>query len=92
MRILFPVACAPIVEDNAMINHADIAAIVVKNAGTATVLLFDGLYTLDPKESLTLNVTEPNASLHVQNIPVTFDTSTGGVKRLEVLLLKSETC
>ena len=83
-----PVALPPITEDGSIDQH-NISAIQVRNAGTAVVLLFNGLYTLDPKETLAINSTEENAALEIENIPVTFDTSTGSIKRLEIIVLRT---
>lgn len=89
--ILLPSPLAPMVNDGE-INQSRIAAVILRNAGTATVELWNGLYTLDPKETLSLNVTEWNAELDLATIPVRFNTGTGGVKRLEIILLKATYC
>lgn len=78
----------PMLQDNGDIDIQGISAIVLRNAGTATVELFHGLYTLDPKETLSVNVTELFAVLDLHNISVTFDTGTGSVKKLQILVLK----
>lgn len=70
----------------------DVVAIVLRNAGTATVNLWDGLYTLDPKETVSLNVTETGLELELLSVPVKFDTSTGSVQKLQVLALKKIAC
>lgn len=71
------------------IDLYDIAGIILRNAGTATVNLWHGLYTLDSKETLSLNVTEFNAFMNLQNVPVSFDTTTGDVKKLQIVILKA---
>jgi hypothetical protein len=79
-------AIAPMTNDGT-IDQAPVGAVMLRNAGTATVNLWNGLYTLDPKETLSLNVTEDDADLTIQ-IPVTFDTATGSVKNLQIILIK----
>lgn len=86
-----PVAQTPKVADGD-ITFENVAAIVLKNAGTATVNLWNGMYTLDSKETISFNVTEDSAIMDIINIPVTFDTSTGAVKLLQIVLLKSSYC
>ena len=85
---LLPVAIAPIIQDGD-IDLKGLYAIVLRNAGTATVNLWNGLYTLDPKETLSVNVTENGYTLDIQNVSVTFDTSTGVIKKLQILTLKA---
>lgn len=75
------------------INLSGLSAIVFRNAGTATVNLWYGAYTLDPKETLSLNVTTEGVdSLDLLNVPVTFDVSSGTVKKLQIVTLKSSLC
>lgn len=88
----FPTAVAPVTENGEFVNFTDLDAIALQNAGTSTVQLWDGLWTIFPKASLTLNVTKDMAIMDTQNIRVTFDTSTGSVNRLEILLFKSKPC
>ncbi|MEZ4925575.1 MAG: hypothetical protein R3A50_04815 [Saprospiraceae bacterium] len=89
--ILIPSAY-PMITDVDEINIDGIAAIILRNAGTATVNLFDGLYTLDSKETLSLNVTEHFGFLNTDGIPVNFDTTTGAIKKLQILVLKQKSC
>lgn len=73
------------------IDVKDIVAIQLRNDGTATVRLFNNMYTLDSKETLSLNITEDGvATLDISNPPllVQFDTSSGPVKRLEYFVLR----
>lgn len=86
-----PSAVTPKVEDGD-VSFENVVAVVLRNAGTATVNLWNGAYTLDSKETLSLNVTEDDAIMDLINIPVTFDTSTGAVKKLQIVLLKSSYC
>ena len=86
-----PSAITSLVEDGD-IDHIDTEAVMFRNAGTATVEMWNGLWTLDPKETLSLNVTNEGTTLDLNNIPVKFDTSSGGVKKLQILLIKSKIC
>lgn len=82
----------PMRTSNGDMTIKDVVAIVLRNAGTATVNLWDGLYTLDPKETVSLNVTETGLELELLSVPVKFDTSTGSVQKLQVLALKKIAC
>ena len=84
---IVPSALSPIVKDGD-VDIQNIVAVILRNAGTATVSLWNGLYTLDSKETLSLNVTENNGMIDLFNVPVSFNTSTGSIKRLEVVVLK----
>lgn len=88
---LIPTPVVPMAADGD-IDIKSAAAVVLRNAGTATVNLWGGMYTLDSKETLSLNVTEFGGYLDLLNIPVTFDTSTGAVKKLQIVLLKASRC
>ena len=88
MRKIVPSALSPIVK-NGDVDIQNIVAVILRNAGTATVSLWNGLYTLDSKETLSLNVTEDNGVIDLFNLHVSFDTSTGAIKRLEVVVLKT---
>jgi hypothetical protein len=90
-KILFPSALAPMTKDG-FIDQPNVDAVILRNAGDATVNLWGGAYTLDCKETLSINVTEFIASLQLQSIPVTFDTTTGSVKKLQIILLKAVAC
>lgn len=90
-KILFPSALAPMVKVGD-IDLPNVDAIVLRNAGTATVNLWNGAYTLDSKETLSFNMTELDALLQIQNIPVSFDTSTGTIQKLQIVILKSISC
>lgn len=73
------------------IDLKDIVAIQLRNAGTASVLLFNGMYTLDAGETLSINITEDGiATLDLSNPPlmVQFDTGSGPVQRLEYFVLR----
>jgi hypothetical protein len=83
--IIVPVA--PIYADGAL-DISELSGIIFRNAGTATVNLFNGLYTLDPKETLSLNVTEKGGFFNLDSIPVTFDTGTGSAKLLQIIAMK----
>ncbi len=70
----------------------DVDAIILRNAGTATVNLWNGGYTLDPKETISFNVTQDDTTLDFYNVQVTFDTSTGAVQKLQIVYIKSSPC
>lgn len=91
MYNLIPSAIAPITKDGT-IDLVGLDAIVIRNAGTAIVNLWNGLYTLDSKETLSFNVTESGAVLNVQNVPVSFDTSSGGTPSLQIIVIKKQNC
>ena len=75
------------------IDQTGLAAIQLRNAGTATVNLWAGsMYTLDSKETLSLNVTEAGGVLDFEKVQVAFDTSSGATKSLQILLLKYIDC
>lgn len=88
---LRPSFLAPIT-DTFAIDFSGVAAIIMRNAGTATVSLANGNYTLDPKETLSLNVTELGADMILDSIAVNFDTSTGSVKKLQVIIIFQSSC
>lgn len=80
-----------------MRNDGDIditsaVAISLRNAGTATVNLWNGMWTLDSKEVLSMDVTEIGGWLDLLNIPVSFDTGTGSEKLLQIIILKATLC
>lgn len=83
------VPLAPISADGPL-DISELSAIILRNAGTATVNLFNGLYTLDPKETLSLNVTEKGGFFNLESIPVSFDTGTGSTKTLQIIAMKPE--
>lgn len=86
---LRPSAIASITEAGTL-ELKTLSAIVLRNAGTATVSLWNGLYTLDSKETLSFNVTEEMSTLDVEGVPVAFDTSTGAVQKLQIIVIKKE--
>jgi len=91
-QILRPVALAPISNNGKITPITDAVAIIFRNAGDATVNLWGGAYTLDSKETLSLNVTEEEGIIQAVEIPVNFDTTTGSVKRLQILIMKAHNC
>jgi hypothetical protein len=70
----------------------DADAIILRNGGTATVNLWYGLYTLAPGETISFNVTVVHSKLELVDVPVNFDTSTGSVKLLQIITIKSANC
>lgn len=90
--VLRPTPLAPVTLDGKVPDQRGVAAIIFRNAGTATVELWKGLYTLDAKETLSLNVTEPNAVMDITDMEVYFDTTTGAVKKLQIVVLRPANC
>jgi hypothetical protein len=82
-------ALAPITKDQ-NINIENIAAVILRNAGDATVNIWYGAYTLDSKETVSLNITEEFSGLDLFDVPITFDTTTGSVKKLQILVMKKQ--
>lgn len=89
---LNPVFRSPVTTDGPLLEINDASAVIFRNAGTATVQFNNGAYTLDSKETLSLNVTEENSAIDVLNFTVSFDTSTGAVKKLQILIIKAASC
>ena len=86
-----PIAIAPMTVDGD-IQQDNIVAISMRNAGTATVDLWNGAWTLAPKETVSLNVLENGAIIDTGAIPVSFDTSTGTVKKLQIIIVPIKAC
>lgn len=86
-----PNGVAPIVADG-NIQFTNIVAISLRNAGTATVNLWNGSWTLAPKETVSFNVLENGVVIDTGSIPVTFDTSTGTEKKLQIITVPVKTC
>jgi len=92
IKILRPVALAPITQAGEVPAILDASAVIFRNAGSATVNLWNGAYTLDSKETVSFNVCEEQSALVLQNIPVSFDSATGEVYKLQIIVIKSENC
>ena len=90
-KTLRPVIMAPVTQPGKLPPMVGIQAVILRNAGTATVLL-GGSYTLDSKETLSLNVTEEFATLDVTEIDIAFNTATGILQRLEIIVLRAANC
>lgn len=86
-----PNGVAPIVTDGP-IQYSNIVAISLRNAGTATVHLWNGSWTLAPKETVSFNVLENGVMIDTGSIPVTFDTSTGAEKKLQIITVPVKAC
>lgn len=82
----------PIITTAQELTIDNVVAIVFRNAGTATVTLWGGMYTLDSKETLSLNVTESGGVMDIEGLSITFDTSTGGDKRLQIVTVRKQIC
>lgn len=89
--IVRPTAIAPMTSDGE-IQQKNIVAISLRNAGTATVDLWGGAWSLAPKETVSLNVLENGAVIETGSIPVQFDTSTGPVKKLQIIIVPVKEC
>lgn len=87
---LRPVFLAPVTHPGTIPDLEGIAAVIFRNAGDSTVSLGGNAYTLDSKETLSLNVTEDDSTMDVFQVPVAF---TGGTtNKLEIILLKAADC
>lgn len=72
------------------IRNAD--AIILRNAGTATINLWYGLYTLAPGETVSFNATVIDCKVELVDCMVTFDTATGSIQLLQIVTIKSANC
>ncbi len=90
--ILRPWAESPITQNRVIPPIYDIDAIILRNAGTATVNLWNGAYTLAPGETVSFNVTTLESTIDFADCNVSFDTSTGANQKLQILTLKSSPC
>ena len=79
----------PPMTDDGTIDQSELQAITLRNAGTATVNLQNGMYTLSPGETLNIAAVQNADSLFISQLFVRFDTSTGPTKKLELLTLRS---
>lgn len=77
----------PTVTEPGFINQTGLFAVIMKNAGTSTVELFNGLYTLDPKETISLNSVQSGYQVDLNRIDVKFDTTAGSDNKLQILAL-----
>jgi hypothetical protein len=85
-----PVFRPPIEADGTLQNTANVVGL--RNDGTAKVNLANGAWSLAPGESLFLgSQTDWNVIL-IENIVVTFDTTTGSEKKLQILELLINAC
>jgi hypothetical protein len=86
-RVIFsPGFYSPVVANGVLPDIRNAAAINLRNAGTATVNLQNGLWTLAPGETISWNVHDGN-TIDFTQINVSFDTSTGSVKSLQITTL-----
>lgn len=91
-KVLRPVALPPITSNQNINSISNITAVIFRNGGNATVNLWNGAYTLDSKETLSFNVTEDSGALILEDIPVSFNTGTGAVKLLQIIIIKPDNC
>lgn len=88
---LKPVFLAPVIANGKLPEFGKVAAISFRNGGDSTVNLAGGRWTLDSKETLSINVTEDDdAALEVQDISVTF--AGGSTNLLQILVLMDANC
>lgn len=78
----------PPLYNDGQIDQRNLQAITLRNAGSATVSLQNGMYTLSPGESVSLSAIDNADELVVDMMMVSFDTATGPVKKLEILTLR----
>lgn len=93
MKIIQRAAPEPSVTANGpipTIREAD--AIILRNAGTATINLWYGLYTLAPGETVSFNATVQDCKVELVDCNVGFDTATGSIKLLQIVTIKSTIC
>jgi hypothetical protein len=83
---------ASVMANGVITTIRDADAIILRNAGTATVNLFYGLYTLAPGETVSFNATVKDCKIELVDVPVKFDTSTGSDQNLQILTIKSSDC
>lgn len=90
-RKLRPVFVAPVTTNGKLPEFKGVAAISLRNGGDSTVSLANGRWTLDSKETLSLNVTEDDdATMEIQDINVTF--SGGSTDLLQILVIIEHDC
>lgn len=83
---------APIIANGVIPPFYDVDAIILRNAGDATVNLWGGMWTLCEGETISFNVTLDDAILDFNNVMVTFDTTTGSNQKLQIITVKSSPC
>lgn len=88
--VLNPVFLTPMYEDGE-INQKGIQTISLRNAGTATVNIQMGMWTLAPGETLHISVVDNIDSLDFSVIQISFDVTLGSEKKLQILILRSVT-
>ena len=87
---LSPSFLVPITTDGNIPDLRDIAGIILRNAGSNTVEIENGRWTLDSKETISINVTEPNATMDFFNISVAFVGV--GTNNLQIIALYPSNC
>lgn len=90
IKRLKPVFLAPVIKNGKIPDLKGVAAISLRNAGDSTVSLDNGSWTLDSKETLSLNVTEDGATMDILDITVTF--SGGSTNSLQIIILREADC
>lgn len=87
---LRPQFMAPVTADGKLPDLTGIAAISLRNGGDSTVNIANGRWTLDAKETLSLNVTEDYAGMDIQDVQITF--SGGSTNLLQIVVLTQAPC
>lgn len=86
-RVIFsPGFYPPVIANGVLPDIRNASAINLRNAGTATVNLKNGLWTLAPGETISWNVHDGNG-IDFTQIDVSFDTTTGSVQSLQITTL-----
>ncbi len=83
---------APITTGRTLELKPEIQAITFRNAGTSTVNFNNGMYSLDPKETLHIAAVDNNDNVFVNGLGITFDTTVGNVNKLQIILLIAKDC
>lgn len=87
---LNPVFLSPVTANGKLPEIRGIAAICLRNAGDSTVNLAGGRWTLDSKETLSLNVTEDGSVMDILEVNVTF--TGGSTNMLQIIILNERPC
>lgn len=91
-KIVLLAGFLPPIESNTVFDERNLQAITFRNAGTATVSLGNGFYTLDPKETISFSAVDNNDELVFNQWSIKFDTTTGPVKLLQMTVLRAQEC
>jgi hypothetical protein len=85
-----PTFIGPMTQSGALQDLMNISGIIFRNAGDNTVQINNGRYTLDSKETLSLNVTEDFATMDVVSWNINFDADgPTNTSKLQIIILKA---